>query len=155
MGGMRELWVSDRESSEVAPIFPSFNEIPDDLTATCELTRVGEHGKELTLRQFSVQDAKLSGLWLKPNSAWVKYPLRMLTWRARSWALYDVYSDSLLGLPIVEDLQAEGSDLQAPVAATVSIKPAPEFERIEITPELIEAPAGEKNDLFAGEKNNG
>jgi hypothetical protein len=69
----------------------------DGYTAVCEIKRRGE---DRTYKaEFSIEDAKLMGKWDKPNqngaSIWQKYPKRMLKWRARWFALRDVFGDVL------------------------------------------------------------
>lgn len=57
--------------------------------------------------EFSVQDAKLAGLWGKVGrsgkpSAWVTYPKRMLLARARGFAYGDAFRDVVGGLQVRE-----------------------------------------------------
>jgi hypothetical protein len=75
------------------------------LGARCTVWRVGD--EEPVTREFTVQDAKTAQLWNKSSrdgkpSPWVLYPQRMLQYRARSWALKDVFADVLFGVSILE-----------------------------------------------------
>lgn len=74
-------------------------------TAYCEVTRNAEVIKDT----FSMEMAKRAGLWGKPGP-WVQYPERMLTMRARGFALRNSFPDALKGLYIREEM--EGSDLK-------------------------------------------
>lgn len=72
----------------------------DDYTAVCTVHRKG--WPDETVQKFSIADAKKAGLWGK-QGPWTNYPMRMLMWRARSWALRDSCSDLLLGLMLAEE----------------------------------------------------
>ena len=72
--------------------------------ATCTLTRANL--KDPITRTFTSDDAKRAGLWQKPGP-WSQYPKRMLTIRARAFALRDVFPDILAGLYIREELDSE------------------------------------------------
>jgi hypothetical protein len=67
--------------------------------ATCELKRTNL--KDPITRTFTSDDAKRAGLWQKPGP-WSQYPKRMLTIRARAFALRDAFPDILAGLYIRE-----------------------------------------------------
>jgi hypothetical protein len=58
--------------------------------------------KEPTVRSFSISDAKEAGL-LGKQGPWSQYTSRQLGWRARGFALRDVYPDVLKGLHIAEE----------------------------------------------------
>lgn len=73
--------------------------------AFCKLQRVGEPERCFT---FSVSDAKVAGLWGK-SGPWTQYPDRMLTARARGFALRDVFPDVLLGLAYSIEELSDGS----------------------------------------------
>lgn len=64
------------------------------LTAYCTMMR---KGKEPVTQKFSIDDAKLAGLWNK-KGPWQQYPQRMLQHRARSFAARDAFPDALFGL---------------------------------------------------------
>lgn len=71
-------------------------------TAYCKITRNG-HTIE---REFSEDMARKAGLW--EQNTWKKYPQRMLMWRAKGWAIRDLYADVLMGMWSVE----EAKDMQ-------------------------------------------
>jgi hypothetical protein len=72
----------------------------DERIAYCEVKRKGE--PEPVKRWFAVEDAKIAHLWQK-QGPWQEYPRRMLQLKARSWAIRDVFPDSLCGATIAED----------------------------------------------------
>jgi len=74
----------------------------DAMKAVATLER-GDTGKRY-VREFSVADAKAANLWGK-KGPWQTYPKRMLTHRARSWAVRDGAADALMGLQIAEEMQ--------------------------------------------------
>lgn len=74
----------------------------DELKAVATLTR-GDTGREVT-RDFSIADAKQANLFSK-KGPWQQYPKRMLSHRARSWAVRDGAADALMGLHIAEEVQ--------------------------------------------------
>ena len=75
--------------------------------AVATLTR-GDTGKEI-VRRFSMADAKRAGLTGK-QGPWTQYPTRMLSHRARSWAIRDGAADALMGLGVAEEVQDHGPD---------------------------------------------
>lgn len=87
-------------------------EMADDWTAHCELTRPSG---DKVVGKFSVADAKRAGLWdrnptvtkygkTKPNdSAWFRYPDRMLKARALGFAGKDGGADALKGIMVREE----------------------------------------------------
>jgi len=81
----------------------------DKAIASCAVTRkTSDGGKEITLRSFSVDDAKRAGLWNKKgyngaDTPWITYPMRMLQMRARGFAVRDACADILKGLAMVEE----------------------------------------------------
>lgn len=106
-------------------------EMADDWTAHCELTRPGGDKIE---GSYSVADAKKAGLWdqaptktaygkTKPNdSAWYRFPKRMLKARALGFAGKDGGADALKGIQIrdeAEDIEAirELRDVSPPMTA--------------------------------------
>lgn len=72
----------------------------DGRKAVCTVKRVGRTPATTT---FSVTDAKRAKLWGK-DGPWTQYPDRMLMFRARGFALRDVFPDVLKGLVTVEEL---------------------------------------------------
>lgn len=81
---------------------------------------------------FSIKDAKRAGLWMNSRKdPWVKYPYRMLTNRARAFALRDGFADCLAGLAIAEeaqDLPAEPKIMDADVLADAPALEAPKAD---------------------------
>lgn len=82
----------------------------EDACAVATLTR-GDTGK-VTVRRFSMADAKRAGLSGK-QGPWTQYPTRMLSMRARSWAIRDGAADALMGLAIADEV----NDYQGPDGA--------------------------------------
>lgn len=79
-------------------------EIADGYTAVCELKRKGYD--ELWVGRFSCAQAKKAGLWMNPKKdPWMKYPVGMLMWRARTYAVRAGFSDVLGGLAIMEEME--------------------------------------------------
>ena len=74
----------------------------DNMAAVCEAKRRG-YPAPTTVR-FSVADAKKAGLWGK-SGPWTQYPARMLTLRARGFALRNAFADALRGLITAEEAQ--------------------------------------------------
>lgn len=72
----------------------------DKMEAVCSIKRKGFSD---SVSRFSVSDAKQAGLWGKAGP-WSQYPKRMLTFRARGFALRDSFGDYLRGLKTVEEL---------------------------------------------------
>jgi hypothetical protein len=56
---------------------------------------------------YTVDDAKVAGLWnpSNPKKPWATAPKRMLYWRAIGEAMDVLFSDVLLGLPLMENAQ--------------------------------------------------
>lgn len=82
----------------------------------CVIKRKGhpEHRSE-----FSLEDAKRAGLLGKPGP-WTQYTSRMLTLRARAFALRDKFADALKGLPMAE----EAMDLPSREPITAEVAPS-------------------------------
>lgn len=73
--------------------------------AVARLTR-GDTGRVFE-RTFSMADAKLAGLASKPGP-WQQYPKRMLSNRARAFAIRDGAADVLMGLRISDEVSDYG-----------------------------------------------
>ena len=97
------------------PSWEWMQEAIDGETAICTAKRRGE--PEVTAT-FSVADAKRAQLWGKAGP-WTQYPMRMLTMRARAFALRNLYADVLRGMGSAEELQ----DIPAEMPA-VQVEPA-------------------------------
>lgn len=85
------------------PSFGGISETFDDstMTATCTVHRKG--GEKHT-QTFSKLDAGDAGLWGR-KGPWTSYPKRMLTMRARGFALRNQFADALCGLISAEEAQ--------------------------------------------------
>jgi hypothetical protein len=92
----------------------------DSLTAVCEAKRRG-YPAPTTVR-FSVADAKKAGLWGK-TGPWTQYPARMLTLRARGFALRNAFADALRGLITAEEAR-DYHDNETPAAVVDAQQPA-------------------------------
>jgi hypothetical protein len=82
-------------------------------TAYCRAKRRGE--PEQT-RSFSIEDQKTAGLFGKAGPH-TQYPKRMRQLRARAFALRDVFTDVLKGIPQAEELLSILPPAGSPVAA--------------------------------------
>lgn len=102
-----------RASRQLAKIEERIDGNDVEAEAVCVLQRVGEEPREF---RFSVADAKRAGLWEKAGP-WTDYPHRMLTFRARSFGLRDVFGDILSGLGIFE----EQTDIRGAVIDGVTV----------------------------------
>lgn len=74
----------------------------DDMKAVATLTR-GDTGKSI-VREFSVADAKRAGLWGR-KGPWEQYPKRMLSARARAFAVRDGAADAMMGMAVAEEMR--------------------------------------------------
>lgn len=71
---------------------------------------------EAVRTNFTVSDAKRAGLWGK-SGPWASYPDRMLTMRARGFALRDAFADALKG--VITKEEAEDYNTPQPLQAEV------------------------------------
>ena len=76
----------------------------DNKIAYCKVKRRYHDQIEETVKTFSVADAKRARLWGKVGP-WTQYPDRMLTMRARGFALRDAFPDALKGVVTAEEAQ--------------------------------------------------
>lgn len=90
---------------------------------------VKRKNRKPVVRTFTVEDAKLAGLWANPKrEPWVKYPKRMLQMKARSWAIKDGFADVLMGAAILEyDHDTLPGDLKIVGGSTVADELNAEF----------------------------
>lgn len=106
---------------QAAPGFESIEETiegeGDHMTAVCIVRRRGMPPHE---QRFSVADAKKAGLWGK-KGPWQDYTKRMMTMRARGFALRNVFADALKGL--ISREEAEDYPTREPVRAEVVTSP--------------------------------
>jgi hypothetical protein len=111
----------------------------DKRVAVCVVKRKGE--AEPVTRRFSVDDAKRAGLWGKAGP-WQQFPERMLSMRARAFALRDVFADVLGGMYLREEIEEDrpraSPPSPPPVAAIPQVPPAPVIEHDPADTELYE-----------------
>ena len=93
----------------------------DQLVAVCEAKRKGYPAP--TVVRFSMADAKRAGLAGK-SGPWSQYPARMLTLRARGFALRNAFADALRGLITAEEAQDYPITSEAPAAVARCSEPA-------------------------------
>jgi len=75
--------------------------------AKCTLSRKTKDGRiETVVSEFTLKDAEIAGL-LSKGGVWKQYPKRMLLWRARTFAIRDLFADVIKGLSTVEEFQHE------------------------------------------------
>ena len=122
-----------------SPVFEYIHETIENGTAICRVKRKGE---EEQVRTFSEADAKAAGL-LGKQGPWSQYRDRMKQMRARSFALRDVFTDVLKGMPIAEEvMDIEERDItprpqrQDPKAIAQSARP--EVEHSDERDQLIQ-----------------
>lgn len=113
----------------------------DKRVAICTAKRKGE--PDPIQRRFSVDDAKRASLWGK-QGPWTQYPERMLSMRARAFALRDGFADVLGGLYLTEELQGtERADMKDVTAPPPPVAPMPIAQQIEAQAETVNAETGE------------
>jgi hypothetical protein len=108
----------------------------DEFAARIVTLRADETDPYITI--FSVKDAKVAGLWGQKSrdgkpSVWIKYPKRMLTWRAVGFHMDDYYSDVLMGMHIAEVL---GDYPEEEIGITATMEPVAEPTRDPLLDEL-------------------
>lgn len=109
----------------------------DAFKAVCRVKRKGE--PRPVEGEFSVADAKVSGLWTKRGrdgqpTPWQQYPKRMLKMRARAFALRDGFADVLKGLAIKEEVEDYHNATLAPRDEPPAPPPAQIEQAAEATP---------------------
>lgn len=72
----------------------------EEMKGVAVARRVGY--SELCRREFTVEDARLAGLWGQ-QGPWRQYPNRQLMWRAFGFLGRDFFSDVLGGFPLAEE----------------------------------------------------
>jgi hypothetical protein len=100
----------------------------EQLVAVCEAKRRGY--PQPTVVRFSMADAKKAGLAGK-SGPWSQYPGRMLTLRARGFALRNAFADALRGLITAEEAQDYPTQAVSETPATRPAEPIvvrPQFE---------------------------
>lgn len=129
-------------------------EFQDDWTCTVELTR--PNGDKYT-GTFSVKDAKQAGLWdqsptrpgyqgkVKPNdSAWFRYPKRMLKARALGFAGKDGGADVLKGIAVREEIED-----QARIENMRDVTPVAQISPPDIPDEIPDTPVDQTPEIPA------
>ena len=123
------------------------------MTAICTVKRKDMSRPEV--RTFSMEDAKIAGLWGK--NVWAKYPKRMLQMRARTYALRDVFPEALAGMITTEEAyeiqQNDATHSYSEVIATPVIKKAVDAVVEDITPVLEYKPIESFADLISKTQN--
>ena len=145
-----------RSSGKLADISERIEGTGDSRVAVCVVKRM-ENGTEKTIeRKYSVADAKRANLWVDPatkdfnamKSAWYKTPERMLMFRARGFALRDLFGDVLLGLAIGEELDeirdAEIISVKPASQALPAATAAPEQKALAAKPQQVEVIPSDK-----------
>lgn len=94
--------------------------------AVCSIKRRGQPEVKVT---FSVEDAKMAGLWGR-TGPWTTYWPRMLQMRARGFAIRDSFPDALKGIILREEAMdippaIDGGRLEFGTAATAAAEAAP------------------------------
>lgn len=103
------------------------------MTAICTVKRKDMSRPEV--RTFSMEDAKIAGLWGK--GVWQKYPKRMLQMRARTMALRDVFPDVLQGMITTEEaMEIQQNDALSDYSRAIA---QPVVKKVETVVEEVEA----------------
>jgi hypothetical protein len=97
----------------------------EQLVAVCEAKRKGY--PQPTVVRFSMADAKRAGLAGK-SGPWTQYPARMLTLRARGFALRNAFADALRGLITAEEAQDYPTPAPTPGPAREPVVVRPKFD---------------------------
>jgi hypothetical protein len=82
----------------------NLEKVDGSVRAVCAVKRAGD--PDPVERSFSVAEAKLARLWGKAGP-WSTHPQRMLKYKARAFALRDVFPDVLKGLHVQEEMHGE------------------------------------------------
>jgi hypothetical protein len=114
----------------------------DGLVAVCEAKRRGYPAP--TVVRFSMADAKRAGLAGK-SGPWSQYPGRMLTLRARGFALRNAFADALRGLITAEEAQDYPTAVVPPEPASVASQFRPESATQAASSSTGEKQAGEED----------
>jgi hypothetical protein len=104
---------------QVSPQYEWHNEA--ESTPTKGVCIVKRKGHEPHRVEFSIEDAKRAGL-LGKSGPWQQYTARMLTLRARAFALRDKFADVLKGLSMAEE--ALDSPQSQPQTVSAEVQPA-------------------------------
>ena len=130
-----------RQSGLLENYAQDFSGEGDTRTAIVKLKRKGESPQEF---RFSVADAKRAGLWGK--NVWAQYPDRMLMFRARGFALRDIFGDVLRGFRTAEEAQdIPEDDHERRLAYAQPAQVVPEAEPVKRRPKPFKAPENEEH----------
>lgn len=115
---------------------------PDNtFRAVCTVKR----GNETIIREFTIEDARVAGKWVYPNSGvtpWHTAPKRMLQMRARGFALRDAFGDVLKGISMTEEIQDYDISLDKQEDGTYAATPeTPKKKAKKKSEETTEAPS--------------
>jgi len=91
-----------RKSGLMTKFKEEISEHNGKLTATCTVRRAEE---DEHTEVFSQEDAERAGLWNR--NVWKTHPKRMLKYKARAFALRDIFPDILDGLHFKEEMEGE------------------------------------------------
>ena len=129
-----------RQSGLLENYAQDFSGEGDTRTAIVKLKRKGESPQEF---RFSVADAKRAGLWGK--NVWAQYPDRMLMFRARGFALRDIFGDVLRGFRTAEEAQdIPEDDHERRLAYAQPAQVVPEAEPVKRRPKPVKAPESQE-----------
>lgn len=90
---------------------PEFEDADEEFKADSVVCTLKRKGRKPVTREYTISMAKEAMLMGKDN--WKHHPRRMLQWRARSWAMRDLFPDALKGLELAEVVQ-DYDQLDAP-----------------------------------------
>ncbi len=127
---------------QVSPQYEWHNEA--ESTPTKGVCIVKRKGHEPHRVEFSIEDAKRAGL-LGKSGPWQQYTARMLTLRARAFALRDKFADVLKGLSMAEEAldipqsQSQAVSAEVQPAAPPSLKDKLKARLEEPTAVIVEA----------------
>ena len=111
----------------------------DTFRALCTVQR---KGRQPVVRSFSVIEAKEAGLWKKAGP-WTTTPQRMLSMRARAFALRDTFTDALAGFHAVEEM-----DGAIDVTASSTVHDEPKAGKVRTIKDKV-PPAGTEKEADA------
>ena len=105
------------------------------------VVHVKRRGEEVNISEYTANDAKVAGLWGK-SGPWTLHPKRMLTMKARNFALRAAFADLFLGMEYSAEELME-------VAESKAIKPRDNTPK-DITPEVAEiiSTAGDRGPVY-------
>ena len=120
----------------------------DNMIARCVVRRAYGDEIEETEATFSVEDAKRAKLWGK-QGPWQQYPKRMLSMRARGFAIRDAFPDAMKGMITAEEAQDYPTKAPRDVTPAPEPLPGPEIEQPVEDAETIDDPIQDAIDAHA------